>query len=136
MFQKRNLNILLLCVIAIASCGKNYTDVEYFELAKEKFGEKKYEESIALYEELIEKYPESEKKADSLFFIGYVYANHLNDFKKAKEYYGKMIAEFPNNDLATSAQFEIEMLGKNADDLEKVIQERIADQAKEEKGKK
>ena len=41
MFQKSVFNFLLLFIFVFAACGKNYTDVEYFDMAKEKFSENK-----------------------------------------------------------------------------------------------
>ncbi|WP_268761450.1 tetratricopeptide repeat protein [Candidatus Chrysopegis kryptomonas] len=51
--------------------------------------------------------------------LGFIHANELNDYKKAKIYYQKFIEKYPNSELATSAKFELENLGKEP---EKIIQ--------------
>jgi len=49
--------------------------------------------------------------------IGYIYANDLNDYDKAKASYEKFIELYPDHMLVPSAQWEIENLGKSLDEI-------------------
>ncbi|MFC1477098.1 tol-pal system YbgF family protein [candidate division KSB1 bacterium] len=105
--------------------GKQMTEEELFNTAKDKFGQGAIQESIDLYQELMEKYPESQYLGDAVFMIGYLNANHLQDYATAKIYYERLIAEFPDHGFVPSAQFELEHLGKSPEDLEQLLQDKI-----------
>jgi TolA-binding protein len=76
-------------------------------------------EAVKIFEKIYETYPNTKEGMNSLFMLGFIHANELNDYKKAKIYYQKFIEKYPNSELATSAKFELENLGKEP---EKIIQ--------------
>jgi|SRR5690554_1235260 len=58
-----------------------------------------------------EKYPESKQAPSSLFMAGFIYANDIKDFKKAKEIYNTFLKKYPGDELASSAKDELEFMG-------------------------
>ena len=79
---------------------------------------KDYPAAIKLYKEIEVKYPESEKSPNALFMIGYIYANELNDHDKANDAYKYFIEKYPNHVLVSSAQWEIDNMGKTLEELQ------------------
>jgi TolA-binding protein len=79
---------------------------------------KDYDTAIKYYKDIEKKYPESEKAPNALFMIGYIYANELNDFDNAKEAYQYFIEKYPDHVLVSSAQWEIENMGKTLEELQ------------------
>ena len=79
---------------------------------------KDYPTAIKLYKEIEVKYPKSEKSPNALFMIGYIYANELNDHEAAKESYKYFIDKYPGHVLVSSAQWEIDNMGKTLEELQ------------------
>ena len=67
---------------------------------------------------LIEKYPDSKYAVQSLFMIGFIYANNIKDLEKAKEYYSKFIEKHPDSELVTSVQWELDHLGEDINEID------------------
>jgi TolA-binding protein len=53
----------------------------------------------------------SAKAPTALFMVGYIYNNQLGITDSASAAYKKFLKLYPQNELATSAQFELETLG-------------------------
>ena len=49
----------------------------------------------------------------SIFMIGYVYSNNLNEFTKAAKYYNTFKNNFNKHELYSSVLYELELLDKN-----------------------
>jgi len=79
---------------------------------------KDYSNAIKLYQQIEVKYPLSEKSPNALFMIGYIYANELNDHGKAKKAYKYFIDKYPDHVLVSSAQWEIDNMGKTLEELQ------------------
>ena len=67
--------------------------------------------AINEYQILREKYPESSQVPFSLFMQGFIYANMLSNFEKARKHYEQFLNKFSNHELAQSVQFELKYLG-------------------------
>ena len=55
----------------------------------------------------------SELKQKSLFMLGYIFHNHIGNFSLAQNYYNIFLNKFPNSDLNSSVEYELEVI-KNA----------------------
>jgi len=60
---------------------------------------------------LRQKYPESSQVPFSLFMQGFIYANMLSNFEKARSHYEEFLNKFSNHELAQSVIFELKYLG-------------------------
>ena len=49
--------------------------------------------------------------------LGFIYANSLENLEEAKKYYSLFIEKYPNHDLADDAQYELNNLGKDINEL-------------------
>ena len=106
--------ILVLALLIIFSCGKKMTEDELKQLADEYSQKEQPKEAIKIYEKLLKDYPDSPKAGEHMFMIGFIYANVIKDYDKAKEYYTKFKEQFPEHEFVKNktVDFEIENLGK------------------------
>ena len=52
-----------------------------------------------------------------MFMVGYIFNNDLNMVDSARAAYTRFLERFPEAELATSAQYELDNLGKKPEDL-------------------
>jgi TolA-binding protein len=81
------------------------------------------EKAIQLFIKLHDEYPSSEYAPSGLFMAGFIYANDLKNFDEATKYYHQFLKEYPNDDLAASAQAELDNMGLTP---EEILQKRMA----------
>lgn len=74
-------------------------------------------EALDNYKIFIERYPEMQPGALSLFLIGYIYANNLQMYDSAKFYYERFLITYPGHELIPSVKLEIESLGKSPSEV-------------------
>ncbi len=67
--------------------------------------------ALALYQRIVEQYPNHERAADALFKQGYLYHNVLQDLPQAEVAYRTFLERYPQHNLAPSAQEELKYLG-------------------------
>ena len=117
--MKKSLLILLVLFTAIFlfSCGESKTEAEYYKLAYDQYNDAKYEPSVKNFKSLIEEYPEGKNAPNSMFMIGFINANHTNNYDKAEKYYNMFMEKYPEHELVSSAKYELENLGKDINDL-------------------
>lgn len=118
--MKNYLTILLILIVGIFvfSCSDSKTEAEYYKLAYDQYNEGKYKESIQNFKSLIEEYPEGENTPNTMFMIGFINANHLENLEEAKKYYNMFMEKYPDHELVSSAKYELETLGKDINELD------------------
>ena len=79
--------------------------------------------AITLFDQFIEKYPDSPKAAVSMFFKGYIYENQIKNLDKAKEIYLQFIEKYPNGDFANDARMALKNLGKSPEQMIREFEE-------------
>jgi hypothetical protein len=52
-----------------------------------------------------------------MFLIGYLYNNELHHLDSAAAAYRRFLEKYPNHEMALSAQFELDNLGKSPEEL-------------------
>jgi outer membrane protein assembly factor BamD (BamD/ComL family) len=73
---------------------------------------REYLKAIEAYRQYVDTYPQGERSPMALFLMGYLYNNELLEFDSAAAVYRRFLERFPNHELALSAQFELQTLGK------------------------
>lgn len=73
--------------------------------------------AIQLYEKLVREYPNCRHTPLSVFLQGFIYENQANDPLKARPYYEKFLASYPDHALAADVAFSLENLGKTPEEL-------------------
>lgn len=79
---------------------------------------KNADQSIALGDQMLKDYPQSEWAPMSLFLLGsFVYDEQLNDTARAHVAYQRLIDDYPNSPLVDDAQKSIEFLGMTPEEI-------------------
>ena len=73
--------------------------------------------AIVLFKKLHDEYPKSDYAPSGLFMAGFIYANDLQNFDEAAVLYKQFLMEYPNNELAASAQAELDNLGLSPEEI-------------------
>ncbi len=110
--------------IILVGCKAGPTEQELFDKATAAQEQSDFPTAIKAYEELVLKHPKSTYAPKCQFMIGYLYANHLKDIEKAKAAYQSFIKTFPEDNLVKDAQWELDHLGQDVnqiDELNKMI---------------
>lgn len=97
----------------------------YFEMGKIFHGKliKSYsniessEQAVEYYRVVADKYSDSPLAPNALFMVGFIQANELNQLDNAKGTYTKFLGKYPDNELAKSAQAELDNLGIPAEEI-------------------
>jgi TolA-binding protein len=75
------------------------------------------EKAVSLFRKIYDDFPESSYAPTGLFMSGFVLANELNYFDKATETYNLFLEKYPNHELATSAQEEVDNMGLSPEEI-------------------
>jgi hypothetical protein len=65
-------------------------------------------ERLAIYQDLLDRFGDTKYGCQAAFMIGFVYAEELLEYEKARDAFGKMIDRFPECDLVESARWMLE----------------------------
>ncbi|MDX1409499.1 MAG: tetratricopeptide repeat protein [Saprospiraceae bacterium] len=80
--------------------------------------------ALAIYDWILQRYPDHPRASQALFLKAFTYDNNLQDTANAARYYREFLAAYPGDDFAESAQFLLDNLGKDDDELLQVLQQK------------
>ncbi len=115
---------IFVAAFVLVGCKSGPTEQELFDKATAAQEQSDFPTAIKAYEELVLKHPKSTYAPKCQFMIGYLYANHMKDVDKAKAAYQSFIKNFPEDNLVKDAQWELDHLGQDVnqiDELNKII---------------
>jgi len=69
--------------------------------------------AINAYKRYYELFPSSKEAPTMLFLSGFIYNNELHQLDSARLVYDSFLQKYPNHELAASAKFELETLGRD-----------------------
>jgi outer membrane protein assembly factor BamD (BamD/ComL family) len=73
--------------------------------------------AIEAYKQYISVYPDSRQTPVAMFLVGYLYNNEFHNIDSASAAYRRFLEKFPKHEMALSAQFELNNLGKSPEEL-------------------
>lgn len=88
---------------------------------------------ISAFEEIVEKFPDDEHAPQALFMIGFVYVEEMGDKASGSRYFNRLIARYPDSDVAESARWMKDNLDKPLPEFEDIdeLNEKISDESSE-----
>jgi len=98
---------------ALSQLGSLYQN----KLVKSLSEKENLEKAILIFKKLHDEYPTSSYAPSGLFMAGFIYANELQNYKEAESLYKQFLGEYPNDDLAPSAQAELDNLGLSPEEI-------------------
>jgi TolA-binding protein len=75
------------------------------------------EKAVTFFKKIHDEYPESSYAPTGLFMAGFINANELKNYKEAAALYNQFLQEYPDDELATSAQAELDNMGLSPEDI-------------------
>ena len=75
------------------------------------------EKAIELFKKLHSDYPKSTFTPSGLFMAGFINANELQNYDEATKLYKQFLVEYPNDELAASAQAELDNMGLSPEEI-------------------
>jgi outer membrane protein assembly factor BamD (BamD/ComL family) len=88
-----------------------------FEIANMKNGNLHMpQEAIDTYRLYCREYPAGKETPLAMFLIGYLYNNELHNIDSAAAAYSRFLEKYPDSEMATSARFELNTLGKSPEE--------------------
>lgn len=79
--------------------------------------------ALFLYEWIYTKFPEYEKAPQALFLKGFILDEEMNQKEEARAVYELFLQQYPDDDFADDAQFLLENLDRNEDEIIKQFEE-------------
>jgi len=73
---------------------------------------------MGYYTELVYSYPEGEHADEAQFMIGFIQSEELNNYEAARNALNRMLEHYPDSELAESARWMLENMGKEAPPFE------------------
>jgi TolA-binding protein len=75
------------------------------------------EKAVTIFRKIHDEYPESTYAPTGLFMAGFINANELQNFDEATKLYNQFLEEYPDNELASSAQAELDNMGLSPEEI-------------------
>jgi len=113
--------LCLLIITIVLSCAKKPGEEELFTEAKRLQEQSQFQPAVNKYKELIQLYPRSPLCAQSQFMIGYIYANHIQDYTSAREAYKTYLEKYGEDEMVKDARWELEHLGQDINSIEDLL---------------
>jgi TolA-binding protein len=110
----------LIAIVLLMGCKRGPTQEELFEKATVAQEKSDFRGAIDAYTQFVESYPDAPDAPKCQFMIGYLFANHLDDDTNAAEAYRKFIKLYPDNVLIKDAQWELDHLGMDVNEIEEL----------------
>ena len=108
--------------LLFAACKSGPTQQELFEKATVAQERSDFKGAIDAYHEFVSQYPDAPDAPKCQFMIGYLYANHLDNDASAAEAYEQFIRLYPENVLIKDAQWELDHLGMDVNEIDELNQ--------------
>lgn len=108
---------ILLAVLFVLSCSEKVSEKEYFDLATQYMDQQNWIKAEENFSKVIAEYPNGLFSSKAIFMVGYLNANHMKNFDKARKYYTEFLEKYPDHELADAARYELEHIGKDVEDL-------------------
>ncbi len=96
-----------LMVGLLIGCGQKLTEEQLRAKALDYENKEQWEEVVKVYEQLIDRFPESAKADENLYQLAGLYASSFGDFQKSIDTYYRLIENYPESNLVVQAYFMI-----------------------------
>jgi TolA-binding protein len=107
----RTVGTILLGALLVGCTPK--TDEQLFADAMEAQKTSEADEAVELYQELLERYPDSPRAPEAMYAIGTVHQDIKKDFPKAIESYRALVTRFPQHATSPNAAFLVGFIFHN-----------------------
>lgn len=100
---------------------KEITYTEYLLAAQYAINRMRFRDALNAYDKAAEIYPDDPKTYKSLFLAGFVASEYLKDKTRAKQYYTRVVENYPQSDLADDAQWMLKNMDNPPDKITFIV---------------
>ncbi|MBN2828994.1 MAG: peptidyl-prolyl cis-trans isomerase [Candidatus Cloacimonetes bacterium] len=97
---------------------------ELFEMADNAIKQRKYNDAIVYYDQIIQAYADGVNDYKAMFMKGFTYSENLKDNEKAIQCYQDFLKKYPSGDLNDSASFMLDQLQNGEVNIDELIEEK------------
>lgn len=76
-----------------------------------------FSRALTIYDWVMDKFPDSDRAPQALFFKGFTLDDSMNNKDEAKKYYEEFLTKYPKDEFADDTQFLLDNLGKSDDEI-------------------
>ena len=105
----------------VLSAHTELSPLAKFGIAQTQFAEKRFEDAIKIYQDVIDSYPESESAEDAHFYIGWAF-DKLEKYDEAIIQLETAIEKYPHNEATQNNQFYVAQIYFKKNDADGAIQ--------------
>ena len=99
--------LALLMVVVLIGCGQKLTEEQLRAKALDYENKEQWDQVVKVFEDLVQRFPDSPKADECLYQLGGLYASNFKDFNKSVDTYKRLISNYPESNLVIQAQFMI-----------------------------
>jgi outer membrane protein assembly factor BamD (BamD/ComL family) len=103
--RKVSLLIAVISVSALISCSKKMSEEQLYAEAQKFEQGQDADKLIKVYEELVNRFPKSQKADFALYKLALVYQNNKQDFKKAVACHERLMKDYPQSNYVSQSHF-------------------------------
>jgi len=111
--MKYVLTLVTLSLLFVSCADEN----DLYSKAKTAYANQNFEQSVEHFKAVVDKFPDGKHRSEAVFMVGYISANDLKDLTQAKEYYTMYINSYPDSQLVSATEYELETLGQDINSL-------------------
>ena len=88
------------------------------------------------YNEIVDRYPQSEHASKALFMVGFVNAEELKNYRDAERAFLKVLRDYPDSEVAISAKWMMDNLNQPMPEFQSIedLNKQIEDQSQSGSG--
>jgi outer membrane protein assembly factor BamD (BamD/ComL family) len=106
LFMRKFTLLLLMMSLALAvGCSRKMSEEQLYEEAKKLEQQQDIDKLIKVYEELVDRFPKSQKADFALYKLALVYQNNKQDFKKAVACHERLMKDYPQSKYVSQSHF-------------------------------
>ena len=98
--------ILVAVLAAMPGCSKEPSEEELLKSATLHQRSDEFDDAIGDFQQVVQKYPKSDKAPEALFAIGIIYLNNKKEYVKAESVYTKLVMDYPQHPTAQGAAYQ------------------------------
>ena len=77
----------------------------------------RFKQAVEIYENILEKYPDSPNADKAFFMLGFLKSENLKQKKEAMDYFNRLLEKYPDSELADDAAFMLKSIKSGKDAL-------------------
>jgi tetratricopeptide (TPR) repeat protein len=105
LMRKVSLWVVVIGVMMLAGCAKKMTEEQLYAEAQKFEQQQDADKLIKVYEELVDRFPKSQKADEALYKLALVYQNNKQDFPKAIACHERLMKNYPHSKFVSQAHF-------------------------------